>query len=301
MEGYFVKSQSVFSLHLDGSSTVDADIVVQAIHNMSIITSEISKAEDPQLVSKLQVQPFRNGSFEILFITIAELGISVINDPYTAAKMAQKVVEILFKCFEIKKHLKGEQPKSITYNGDYAKIENRDGNIINAPKASTIVINNITVNNAVSDIARYASKNNPNGGFTMSCQDNSEISLNFSPEDVHSIASGSSIITEYQKKCSITEENLLIKSLSFIGKSKWSFIMRNKTIQASIEDDEWLEKVQNGSININAKDCIHVQLEITTDLDSLGFPILGSEKYTVLKVLELFPNYYDIDRNQISL
>lgn len=301
MGGILVKSQSVFTLHLDGNNAVDADVVVQAIQNMATITSEISKAEDPQILSKLQVQPFRNGSFEILFITVAELGMSVINDPILAAGMAQKIVEILFKCFEIKKHLKGEEPKSVTYHGDYVHIENRDGQVINAPSAATVVINNISVNNAVADIAAYAAKNNPSGGFSMASEDNSSLNLDFSSEDVRDIAIGSSVVKEYQRHFTQSEEILLIKGLSFIGRSKWSFILHNKTIQAHIDDEKWLDDFQNGIISIKAKDRIKVRLETSVDLDGLGYPVSGTEKYTILKVFELISDDNAITEKQISL
>ena len=300
MGGILVKSQSVFTLHLDGNSTVDADVVVQAIQNMSVITSEISKAEDPQLMSRLQVQPFRNGSFEILFITVAELGMSIINDPVRAAGIAQKIVETLFKCFEIKKHLKGEEPKSVTYNGDYVSIENRDGQVINAPSAASVVINNIHVSNAVADIAAYAEKNNPTGGFSMASEDNPNLNLNFSAEDIHNVASSSSIEMEYHKQCTQSTEILPIKSLSFRGTARWQFILHGKTISARIEDEDWLDNVQSGLISIKASDRIKARIETSVDLDNFGFPVHGTEKYIILKVVELISDN-NLAENQLSL
>lgn len=287
MGGMFVKSQSVFSFHLNGESSVDADVVINAIQNMSIITSEIAKEEDPLLLSRLQVKPFKNGSFEIVFITIAELGLSIISNPDTAATIATKIVHTLFKCFEIKKALKGEPPKSVTnIKGDQVKIENRDGQIIYAPSASTIVLNNSAVGNAVSNIATYAMKNNPNEGFSL-LGESQDLKLSFSPDDIKNIAKSDPIEKVYTAKCTRSTELLLIKSLNLIGNSKWSFIYKRKTILASINDEDWLDNVQNGTINIRAKDSIRATLETTVELDSGGFPIPGTEKYSIIHVLDL--------------
>lgn len=300
MGGILVKSQSVFTLHLDGNSAVDADVVVQAIQNMSVITSEISKAEDPQILSKLQVQPFRNGSFEILFITVAEIGMSVINDPVLMAGISQKIVEILFKCFEIRKHLKGEEPKSVTYHGDCVHIENEDGQVIYAPAAAMVVVNNNSVNTAVANVAAYAAKNNPSGGFSMESKDDPNLNLDFSAEDVHNIAAGSSVEKEYRKQCTQSVEIMPIKAASFMGNAKWSFILHNKTIFARIEDEEWLDNVQSGLLSIKASDRIKARVETSVELDGFGFPVHGTEKYTIIKVIELLSENNEISEKQIS-
>lgn len=299
MGGMLVKSQAVFYLHLNGESVVDADVVVQAIHNMSVLTSEIAKEKDPLLLSRLQVKPFKNGSFEIVFITIAELGMSVLNNPDIASTIATSIVDIVIKCFEIKKLLKGEEPKSVTNIGnDQVKIENNEGQIIYAPNAASIVLNNGPAEKAVSSVAAYVMKNNPNAGFSL-LKEGDICPVTFTSEDTKNIAQSTSIERVYDIRCTRSIELLLIKGLNLIGNSKWSFIYRKKTIHASINDEEWLDSVQTGEINIKAKDSIKVILETSIELNH-GFPIQGTEKYSIIKVLELLSGQQAIQSANIK-
>ena len=50
-----------------------------------------------------------------------------------------------------------------------------------------------------------------------------------------------------------------------------------------MSDEEFIEKVHNGEI-IKAGDSIKVTLEVYVDLDELGNPIEGTERYTIVKV-----------------
>lgn len=86
-----------------------------------------------------------------------------------------------------------------------------------------------------------------------------------------------------------------------MGIAKWSFILHSKTIHARIDDEKWLENVQNGLISIKASDRIKARVETSVDLDGLGFPVHGTEKYVILKVIELISDDNSITEKQLSL
>ena len=130
---------------------------------------------------------------------------------------------------------------------------------------------------------------------------NPNLNLNFSAEDIHNVASGSCIEMEYRKQCTQSTEILSIKSLIFRGTAKWQFILHNRTISARIEDEEWLDNVQSGLISIKASDRIKARIETSIDLDSFGFPVPGTEKHTILKVIEMISDNQNITETQLSL
>ena len=77
---------------------------------------------------------------------------------------------------------------------------------------------------------------------------------------------------------------LVVKKPDLLGESQWNFIYNNKSIQAKIEDEEWLMRFQNREFNIQPKDSIECDLRIqTVDIKSLK----TETTYTVTKVHEI--------------
>jgi hypothetical protein len=80
------------------------------------------------------------------------------------------------------------------------------------------------------------------------------------------------------------EVDLLLKKPDLLGDSKWQFVY-NKTIDAKIEDEDFLEKVRRGKISVRAGVKIPCLLEVEYDLND-GFDIIQkSEKYNIKKIL----------------
>lgn len=79
------------------------------------------------------------------------------------------------------------------------------------------------------------------------------------------------------------EVELLLKKPDLLGDSKWQFVY-NKTIEARIEDEEFLEKVRKGKISVRAGVKIPCLMEMEYDLSDRLDIIQKSEKYNIKKI-----------------
>lgn len=67
-----VKSEDVFSFHLDGNSSIDAILLSKIISNIAELTKMAAIYENPDSYLRMNVTAFKNGSFEIDFSTIVK-------------------------------------------------------------------------------------------------------------------------------------------------------------------------------------------------------------------------------------
>jgi len=283
MENNLIKSESRYSFHLDGDSEIDAVLLCKSINDMVELTKLAAQINDPETYLKVNVTAFKNGSFQIDFSAICETVETLVQFLPVAASMAPSVVETVKGFFEIKKFLKGHSARSVKdVQADKIEIENQDGRVLVAPKSSGAIMNNVTIDNLTQNISIYVKEHNPEGGFSISTESGS---MRCTKKDVENIMKPIPIEEETVCKRYRTEANLAIKKADFIGWSAWEFRLDDRTIKASMEDDDFLEKVHSGQIPIKAGDWIRATLEIYVDLDLLGNPIEDSCRYRLVKVL----------------
>ena len=287
-----VESVSNFSFHLDGESTVDAELLAKTISEMSELSKQAALVESPDSYVRLKVSAFKNGSFEVLFSAVCD-AMDCIFD-YTS--FASAVTTIVVGFFEIKKHLKGKNPKKVVRKDDGVHIENCDGQIIVANDGSSNIINNITIDNIVTNVSIYANCNNQEYGFTVSSENQS---VSCSPQDLQHMSHALPIKENRSNLCSRSHVTLAIKKPDLLGYSKWSFILNGRGIESSIIDRSWLSKVHGGDIVIRAHDYINAILETTIDVDESGVPIENTAKYVVVEVLDLFSSHNNREQTQL--
>ena len=277
-----IQSKASFGFHLDGDSEIDAELLSDTIHNMAELTKEASSQENPEAYLKMNVTAFKNGSFEIAFSAICQVANQIGQNPVAAATFATAVVGTVKGIFEIKKLIKGEKPKSVTEVGkDKIKVENNEGQSITAPRASGSVLTNIKIDQFTINIAQDVKQHNLNGGFTFSTPNGN---LDCSADDVKNISKVLPIDEESTCKRLRFEADLPIKKADFLGVSAWEFRYKDHTMKATIGDDEWAAEIHNGKQSIKADDYITATVEEYVDIDSVGKPIIGTEKYSIVKV-----------------
>lgn len=286
-----MKSKSVFSFHLDGESSVDAIVLSKTIADMADLSKEMAKQEDEQAFLKMNVTPFKNGSFEIVFEAVCEIGETIITNPMAAAAFASSVVTSVVGVFQIKRFLQGKKAKKVETDGQQIKIENERGEVLYAPKSSGAVLNSIRIDSLVVNISKYAQENNPSGGFSISSDKDT---VRCKPSDLDGMVSPFPIVEESSCKRQVVVTELAIKKPDLLGFSKWSFRLNNRTIEANVNDENWLKKVHTGEITIKAGDSIKASLEVLIDIDAGGVPVEGSQRYTVLSVAELVSIPYQV-------
>lgn len=276
-----MESRSQFSFHLDGESEIDASLLSAIIGDMASLSRIAAREVNSEAYLKMNVTTFRNGSFQIDFSAICNVAASLFNLMQTNVPVANQIISTIKGFLEIKKLLKGKPPRKVLPRKDgTVEIENKLGEKISVPKTSAIIIENMEVDQLTVNISNYALEHNPDGGFSFSDENGA---LHCTAKDVENMAKPLPIKEETICRRTRVETSLPIRKADFIGRSRWGFTYNKKTIEASICDDAFLERVHNGE-TIKKGDYINATLEIYTDLDANQKPIPGSEKYSVIAV-----------------
>lgn len=282
MEENLVESRSEFSLHLDGESEIDANILANTIRDMAEITKVTAHEVNPEAYLKMNVTAFKNGSFQIDFSAVCAAAESLTTAAIPAATLAATVIGGVKGVFEIKKLLKGKRPKEVTDEADgRVKIKNEAGEQVEVPASSQIVFHNERIDQLVVNISNYSQEHNQNGGFTINAGNESLRCSNFDIMEMAKPIPPENEITTCVRSRIKTE--LFIRKAVLIGNSKWSFEYGGRAIDASIDDEVFLHNFQLNE-SIRSGDYIEAMLEIYVDLDKEKNEIKGTEKYTVLQV-----------------
>lgn len=299
MGGKLLKSEATFSFHLDGESSIDALLLSKTIADMAELTKAVALEEDNEAFFKMNVTTFKNGSFDIIFQAVCEVKKTLLLH-HEEIKLASSVIGGVVGIFKIKKFLKGESPSSTKKIGQKIQIKNNSGDVILVPNSSASVINNNHIDNLVVNITMAAQQNNPNGGFTVGNETNH---VKCEASDIKAMVMPFPITEEttatIKRQTIVTD--LPVKKSVLMGHSKWSFMFNKKTIEAVIDDNDWLDSVQSGKTIIKAGCALHAKLKIEMELSPDGLLIDGTQRYYVTQVLKLIDNYEQTSNHQLNL
>jgi len=282
MDTGLVESNARFSFHLDGAEQIEAALLSDIIRNLAELSKIAASSEDPEAYIKMNVCAFRDGSFQIDFSTVCTIQQTLLTDIGKITVFAGTVIGVVKGFLEVKKLLKGESPKNIKpLAHDKIEVENNSGQTIIVPKSSGAIINNVKIDQLTINIAAAVQEHNPKGGFSLSSEGESS---QFNADDVKSIRKPIPYTEEVNCKRYRCEVVLLLNKVDFIGRSRWTFKYDNKQIQATIEDEDFLETIHKG-LEVKVGDYINAVMEIYVDLDPLGLPQEDTARYSIVKVI----------------
>jgi len=285
MGGKLMESRAELSFRLDGDNEIEAGLLSGLISDFASLTKAVALEQDRDAYLKMNVTAFRSGSFNIDFSAISEQAETIATiaaSATTVVALASKVIDVVKGCFEVKRHLNGEKAKEIidAGNGKIA-VKNKDGAVLIAPKGSDVVQNNFYIDNLVAKISLGAQENNPNGGYTISA---GECSTEFSPSDAAVISRAMPMETTSKVIASQAVADLQIRNATFVGRAKWKFYLDKKPIDASIDDDTFLELFYSGLLPIKPDDYITATYQVVTELDGNEMELTDTARYTIIKV-----------------
>ncbi len=268
-------------LKLEGNSEIPADVLCGVLSNILVVAEKTKSKEVDRI--QYMVKATSKGSFLMDLAVIAES----VMPPLIASgpdiiNMASNSLEILSELFNLKTFLKGEKPKTVEERQGCVAVTNNEGTIQIFNIAGDF-ISNPQIDKAITGIGNSLSDGNV-PSMTISDVDNEEDIVEVTEEDYpyikQPIAPG---IRENIFENTVDVE-FTAKKPDLQGKSKWGIMLDGRCIQASIEDDEWIKKVQQGLISVNSKKVIKAKMKITQKADKYNVPIAGTEKYYILKV-----------------
>lgn len=273
------RTKDSFVFKFEGDSSINSALLGRTLIEMTTLINTLSKSLDTKPASKLMVQTFRTGSFEVIY----ELVCDVVDKVFTPESLntAAVLINTLKGCFEIKRLLKDQKPKEVKHEKGNIIVTAHDGSNVIVTEHATIYMTDPHVDKSISMIAQTSSACNPNNGFAL-IESNGTVT-SFPSADVKDMSTP--LPPEaYKDQTFIREEqvSLPIVKVVFAGDSPWSFKYGSRSINAKIEDQHFLTDYRNRSIDCRPGDKLFVDLRITTKKTGMGEVI--SERYAILRV-----------------
>lgn len=284
------QSTKTLKIVFGGSShDIDADILIEALVNYSIVAQEASAYLSPDSKINIRIKATQEGSFELLMDVVASVrdNLFTTNDVVYAAGL----VTIVGGLYSFKQWLsKNGAPEMIEKNeqSNVVKIKNDRGEI--------------TINNNVyniyqsSDKARTGLKNTFTKlkdteeieDFEIIDQESGEEIFRISKEDFAPMASDIGEVEQRKQKEVRTAQELSVFKIVFKENHKWEFFYGGNRIYATIGDMDFVEKVGRGEVAFRSGDRMVADIEIVQVFNEAA-NVFVNEQYFVTKVLKHIP------------
>ena len=277
------KSATDFSICFGGENEIEIKTLITTLDSTLELINYVINKDQKDAFIKINVKGTQKGSFEVELNALAGIIPTLLTSQNI--NVAKACIDSVVGLLNIKKHLKGESPKSVDSSGEAVKIENCTCDKIEV-RVNTYNLYSEESDKMISKIFSNCQRDS----FAIK-QDGEKKVLIEKPEfeNMTKDISLDSVIQERVVK-NVTKVELYIKKPDLTGNSQWELIhsLRSKSIKAVMEDKNFVNKVHHGDISINAKTTIVVELEIETYLDE--FNEKTKEIFTVKNVIEVKQN-----------
>lgn len=239
---------------------------------------------------KFVVENVQIGCFEIIISVIKDILPELVLAGVTAMP---EIVKTYIEIIKLRKSLKGHPPIKIEDNNGRKEITNRDGNVIIIENSTfNIYVNNDEIEKGLAKMNRTISQDGGRTTLEIKSYDqngNSNEDVDYSEEEIKQ----SSIAIDVDKLIDDIEiqefkSSASIKRPCFSGEAKWelNIPVLDRTVSVSVEDDEFLEKVQKGEISFSAATRIEARFESKTRIDKNGESV-GATRYALKQVISI--------------
>lgn len=284
------KSVENMQIKFEGTNDIDIETFSTALRNtvlsLRIIADEML---DEEQFCKFKIKDVKKGAF------IIDIGAFIITNYPQVISQVPTVLTTFKTILDIKKHLKGKEPKEVKQiDENYVEITNNEGQIINVYKP---VINlygsNEQLEKNISNIFGKVSKDKDRNGITFQIENKNGISsTSFDSLEVNTAKEQidvSTLVDDIETNI-ITTVVTVIKP-DFYGNSKWQVFFNANRINVDIKDEQFLDRVHQDEISFKGSTRLRVKLRTRYKINDVGFPIEGSQTdYAIMEVLEVIEN-----------
>lgn len=281
LDDKYEEQRDNFIINFEGKDEIDVETFSQSIYGVISLMKITAAIHYPDTNVKLNIINLRKGSIEIDLSAIINYSIAIL-------PISLNIINIFFEYIKIKKHLKGEKPKNIIYkqNNNQAEIVNQYNEVLQEDSQVTKnYFNNCTIDNSINFIFTPLTKDNNRDGLKII--QNNETKIYISRDEFNNMTVSIVETVDNNKKVlnKIDYIGLPLKKPDLLGKSIWSFIYKEKTIDARVEDEKFIDDVHKGKIkNLYAGVKVPVQMRIEQDIDENKIPLKDTERYFIEKV-----------------
>ncbi len=283
MQSQFLESKDTFKISFGGQNSIDAELFTKTINNTIELVKASANVIDPAAFLRLEIKANKEGSFETIIDAITRCSTDLLTKDNI--RLACEIVGGYLAFLQIKQHLKGKKPKEVNTENNNTKIVNQDNIVYEAPqKIADAFFKDSKIENSIVNIfCDLKSSNREN--FNIYKDDSQKPTISIPKAEYDSMSNktfndNQQVLVEI-KADSQTVENceLIIKKPDLIGDSKWELIY-DKIIFAKIEDENFLQKIKNGTILVSGGYRLVCSLQIKREIDK-NYNLVNVEYHVV--------------------
>lgn len=276
-------------------TTIDATLLAQTLLDINTLSNIAAKQIDPEAKTGLILTETKSGCFEAYLSTVALAGASLLVPDGINTIVA--VIEYLNFVIQLGK----KQPESVSINNTTGNVTviTGTGNTININQQTYNLYRDSNARKATIDLCKTLYKSSRQGDLSISIINNNEDQVNsVTIEKTHG-SNFSDVIFE-PKQNNIESETIInavlpIQRPDLAKDGPWAMEYQQSNVWMKIEDEQFMEKVKSGVISFKSGDSLQCQLRIKYTKDSEGNPVVGSEKYSIKRVLRQIPRAENVD------
>lgn len=284
-----VQTSNEFKIRFDGQlHQVEANTLISSLVSISTILQETNAEVNKDSKVNIKIKALSEGSFCVNWVYDFVAMAAVVATPLLpqAISTTSDLLTILVSFLDLKKHLKGEEPKTIKEHDESIEIENNSGKIIFINKP---VYNLYTKNPKIQDAisSNFSTLQEDPTIESFEVLDANEHPLHVATkEDFSGMAMKTSVLEKGTRV--ITEvATLHVFKLVFDPKYKWEFYYKGNKISAYVTDDSFFSTVDSGE-EFAKGDTLIVELQIEQVFDP-SVNTYVNRNYQVLTVKEYIP------------
>lgn len=271
--GYVIKKETL-TLRFKGENDIDIETLSKSL---DCVVAVLGKIADSSLSEndfcKFKVKNIEKGSFMITIEQIVEMATVLF-------PLMPPILESFNSIVELKKNLGGQMPAKIIHEGNNTIVKSCVGNVTYIDNRTyNLYTRDSSIEKCLSELSRTISEDGERTGFSIAVTDDKTVKTvemdkedlikTMNPIDVESLNGD---ITEQEATGVLT-----VRKPDLLGNSKWQFKFLGKTINADIEDEDFLKKVKEKEIGFPLVSKLNAKMRVRL---KNGDPI----SYTVIEV-----------------
>ena len=256
-----------FKIKFDGEQhQINATLLINNLIHTTSIIQELNRNLDSGKKIDIKIKALEKGSF-LIHIDLFATALENLKNLLTIDNMeiAGSIISSFVGLIQIKKFLKGKEPKSKKIEGNKVKIENQSGEVIYVENfVQNIYEHNTVIKDALSQSFETLENDNSITGYEITDKnENPLVRVNRNEFEYLSLKSDEILDGERIIKIAAT---LNIIRISFEEKLKSDFYFKGNKITVKINDPEFQVRIDKGE-SFAKGDILEVELEIRQVFD----------------------------------
>lgn len=278
-------------------NTIDATLLAQTILDINTLSNIAAKQIDPEAKTGLVLTETRSGCFEAYLATVATVGSSLLSPE--GLNTIGAVIEYLKFIIGLGK----KQPENISVNNSNGNVAvvTGDGNTVNIHRDTYNIYIDPNAKKATTDLLKSLYKSSRQGDLSISAVTDDQQTSEQHTVTIEKSYGENFPDNVFDPKTNNIESEMVINAFLPIRRpdlakdGPWAMEYQQSNVWMKIEDEQFIEDVKSGVRSFKSGDSLLCQLRIKYVEDHDGNPVVGSEKYSIKKVLRQVPRAENID------